>query len=119
MLVGRKLVVLGGQGGDDLAVLADDIGHALDEGMVDIDLVHVLGAFARGRDGQVIGLGDLGIGVGGDGKLAGAELGVGRELLQPAQIVGRDTDDGGLGGREFVSLFGKGVGFQVAAAGIG
>ena len=35
MLVGRQAVVLGRQGRQDLAVLADHIGHALDEGVID------------------------------------------------------------------------------------
>src|SRR5262249_5185638 len=49
----------------------------------------------------------------------GAESGISRELVQPFQIVGGNPDNGGIGAGEFVGAFGKGMGFQITAAGIG
>ena len=119
MFVGRQFVVVRGELGDDLAVLPDHIGEALDEAVADLLPAHILGAGNRRRDMEGIGRGDLRALIGGDGKFSGAEIGVGGKLREPGKIVGRDADDGGACGGELAGLGGKGVGFEVAAAGIG
>ena len=73
MLVGRQLVVIGRHDRDDFVVLANDIGNALDKGVIDLDAAHILGArFCRGR--QLLGAGDRQAFIGGDGEFAGAEI---------------------------------------------
>jgi len=82
-------------------------------------MVDVLGAGPRRGDVQIVGLCDLGVGVRGDGKFAGAEFGIGGEFVQAVQRVARHAQDGGAGGGELIGLFGEGMGLQVAAAGEG
>ena len=50
MLVGRQAVGRRREGRQDLAVLADHKRHALDKGVVDVGLVHILGTGPRRAD---------------------------------------------------------------------
>ena len=119
MLVGRELVVSGRHHRDDLVILAHHKGDALDKAMADFHAAHILAAGAGRRDVQIIGFGDIGAFIRGDGEFAGAEIRIGGKLVQPVQIVGGNPDDSGAGGVELVRIFGEGMGFQVAAAGVG
>ena len=119
MLIGRKLVVGGRHHRHDLVILADNEGDALDKAVADFDAANILGArlgFAWSSDYRTWRCEAF---VRSDGEFSGAEIGIGGELVEPFQIVGRHADDAGAGGFELLMAFGEGMGFQIAAAGIG
>jgi hypothetical protein len=70
--------------------------------VVDLLAAAVDGAALRAADPQTEGARDLAVDVGGDRQLAGAIVGVGRELVQPFDAVERDADHRGAGGGELV-----------------
>ena len=113
------MVGLGGEGGDDFAVLIDDEGGAGEEAVFDADSADVFRAGGRREGGDAVLVSDAAAGIGGDGELAGAVCGVGGALLEAGHAVLGDADDGGFGSGEFALFLGKGVGLQIAAAGAG
>src|SRR5579862_7047888 len=119
VLVGGQFVVGGGEGGDDLVVLADHVGHALDEAVVDVNAADVLNGALGGVDAQVVGRGDFSVGVGGHGELAGAVVRIRGELVEAGDAVGRYADDGGSSCVELRFVFSESVGFQIATLGVG
>ena len=80
----------------NLAIRADDIGNAVG---------HVHGAHLR-----IVGFGDHGLGIGADRELALADF-LGK-LLQRADLIGGDADDGYMLRLELRNGFGKLVRFQ-------
>src|ERR1700735_5567217 len=100
-------------------VFADDESYALNEIMIDVRASNVFHAGLGAARCQIVGGGDLAIGVRGDGKLSGAIIGVRRELIEARDAVSRYTNDGGAGRIEFFFLLREGVRFQIAALGIG
>jgi outer membrane protein assembly factor BamB len=74
-----------------------------------------LGAARR----QIVGGGNLSIGIGGHGKLSGAIIRVCREQIESRDAVGRYTNDGGAGRIEFFFLLRECMSFKIAALGIG
>src|SRR5471030_3032590 len=94
-------------GGGDLAVLRDDEGGALGDGVVDLDAARVLVAAADVLDLQVIRLGDLAAGIAGDREFAGAEIRVGREGVQARDAVERHADHGAPAATNFSWLTAK------------
>jgi len=88
-------------------VLADDESFAFDHVMIDRDAAHIRCAGLYGSRVQIVGLGNLLFGIGGDRELSGAILGIRRKIIESRDAVGGHTDNGCAGGIKFVFLLRK------------
>jgi len=78
-------------------VFADHESYTLDKVMIDICAAHVLHAGFWAARRQIVGGGNVSIGIGGHRKLSGAIIRVCREQIESRDAVGRYTNDGGTG----------------------
>jgi len=82
----------------------------------DLDAARILRARLRRRNLEIIGLGDLAVGIRGDGDLAAAVLRILREIVEAADVIERNADDRRARRRELLLVDGEGMRLRIATA---